>query len=266
MSTRSPANLARKAYHSGRRWIHPVVDSFLPVTYTSAECRRRIQVLDPSGARSYPVSNPDTDRRVVGLAASLGVDADMALQHLEEARRVEIDKATATDQPDLASPMCSEDRYATYVVARCVAPTVAVETGIAHGISSACLLAAMETGGTGKLISIEIDDDPRIGQCVPASLRHRWVTHTGSSLELLSGILAEQQTIDLFLHDSDHRYRHVWRELELAWPYVRPGGVICAHDILHNNAFPRFVQKHESEIAAWFGSINFGVIRKTADH
>ncbi len=257
-----PATLARKAYHTGRRLVHPVVDSFLPVTYTGEECRRRIQGLDPEGSRGNPEPNPETDARIVRLAAVLGVEEATALRYLDEARRVRLADVEPGDGPDLASPMCHEDRYATYVVTRIAAPRLAFETGIAHGISSAYILAAMEVGGAGELVSLEIDDDPRIGQYVPKSLRHRWTTRTGSSLDLLPPLLESRRPIDLFLHDSDHTYHHVWRELALVWAYLGPGGIVCTHDILHNNAFPRFVQKHESQIDAWAGSVNFGVLRK----
>jgi predicted O-methyltransferase YrrM len=257
-----PATLARKVYHIGQRLAHPVVDSFLPVTYTREECRRRIQALDPRGSRSNPESNPDTDERMIRLATALGVEKATAPEYLDQARRVRLAEVEPSDGPDLASPMCHEDRYATYLVTRIAAPRLAIETGIAHGISSAHILAAMQAGDVGRLISIEIDSDPRIGQYVPESLRHRWTRCTGSSLEVLPQLLESHHPIDLFLHDSDHNYHHVWRELNIVWPYLRSGGIVCAHDILHSNAFPRFVQKHESEIDAWVGSVNFGLIRK----
>ena len=74
-----------QAGRGGRRLVHPVVDSFLPVTYSPAECRRRIQRLDPTGARNDPNANRYTDRRIVRLAAELGVDEALALKYLDEA-------------------------------------------------------------------------------------------------------------------------------------------------------------------------------------
>ena len=42
---------------------------------------------------------------------------------------------------------------------------------------------------------------------------------------------------DLFLHDSLHTYRNMRRELEVAWPHLRAGGVILADDVERNHAF-----------------------------
>jgi hypothetical protein len=66
----------------------------------------------------------------------------------------------------------------------------------------------------------------------------------------------------MFVHDSLHAYHHAQREFELVWPHIAPGGVLCAHDILENNAFPRFVRRHGHEIGAWATGINLGLIRK----
>lgn len=167
--------------------------------------------------------------------------------------------------------MCFEDRYAAYAITRALAPTRVVETGIAHGVSSTYILAALAandasnaTGGLGcsRLVSIDRSDDPRIGQMVPLEFHDRWTTHIGNSLDLLPDILAELGTIDLFIHDSLHHYRHVRSEFDLVWPHLRPGGVLMAHDILQNNAFPRFIHRHRNEIDLSLTNINLGLLRK----
>jgi len=159
--------------------------------------------------------------------------------------------------------MCFEDRYAAYTITRALAPNRVVETGIAHGVSSTYILAALAAeGAQGSLISIDRSDDPRIGQMVPLEFHDRWTTHIGNSLDLLPDILAELGTIDLFIHDSLHHYRHVRSEFDLVWPHLRPGGVLMAHDILQNNAFPRFLHRHRTEIDVSLTNINLGLIRK----
>ncbi|UCE59289.1 MAG: class I SAM-dependent methyltransferase [Phycisphaerales bacterium] len=259
----SASTMARSVYDHGCRVLHPVIDSFVPVTYTGIECRERIRRLDPTGARSESRSNHHTDARIIELGAKLGVDEATVERYLTEARSVRLADVSPNEAAHLASPMCHEDRYTTYVITRIARPELAIETGIAHGISSAYVLAAMEAGNRGRLISIELDHDPHIGGHVPAGLRSRWNTCWGNSLQLLPDLVALQGPLDLFLHDSDHNYRHVWREFEIVWPHIRPGSLLCAHDVLHNNAFPRFVRKHRASIDAWASSINFGVIRKS---
>lgn len=257
-----PALTARSLYHWSRRLVHPLVDSFLPITYTPHEYRARKAELDPAGARSSAKRNPHTTDRITRIGSLLSMDPSKTMGILDEARNIRLANGGSDHAPQLASPMCCEDRFATYVVTRVLAPEVVVETGVAHGASSAYVLSAINATGHGCLISIELSDDPDVGRLVPKKLRSRWDLRRGHSLIVLPRVLAERGPIDMFVHDSWHRCRHVTRELELVWPHLSPGGVMCVHDILANNAFPRFVRRHRDEIAGSIGSVNFGVIRK----
>lgn len=254
---------AQMLYLGARRLVHPVIDSFLPVTYTADKVRARKRRLDPTGARSERSIGPESITRILGLADVLHCDQDRLRSFITDAGRVSHMPVPKSDLPDLTSPMCWEDRYTLYVATRAVAPRVAVETGIAHGISSAFILGAMEDAGRGTLTSVEIvDDDARIGQAVPHQWRSRWRVLFGDSLTVLPAVLANCAGLDMFVHDSRHDYPYAWREFELAWAHLSPGGLLCAHDILENNAFPRFVHKYKREIAAWGSGINLGLIRK----
>ncbi len=242
--------------------MHPLVDSFLPVNYTPHEFRAQKARLDPDDSRSSPKRNPRTTGRITEIGAVMGVDPSRVMDILDEARNIRMAQETSKRAAKLASPMCCEDRYAMYVVTRSIQPEVVVETGVAHGSSSTYVLAGLEATGRGSLISIELSDDPNVGGMIPKKLRARWELKRGHSLELLPGVLAEHGPIDMFVHDSWHRCRHVTRELELVWPHLAPGGVMCVHDILANNAFPRFLGRHASEIVGSIASVNFGLIRK----
>ena len=257
-----PVLAAKSLYHWSRRMVHPLVDSFLPVNYTPHEFRAQKARLDPDDSRSSPKRNPHTTGRITEIGAVLGVDPSRIMEMLDEARNVRMAEGTSDQAVKLASPMCCEDRYAIYVVTRATEPKVVVETGVAHGASSTYVLAGLEAGGRGSLISIELSDDPNIGGMIPKKLRARWKLKQGHSLDVLPGVLSEHGPIGMFVHDSWHSYRHVTRELELVWPHLSPGGVICVHDILANNAFPRFLRRYASEIAGSIASVNFGLIRK----
>ena len=257
------ADAVEKLHLTARRLVHPLIDSFLPVTYTAQKVRSRKRRLDPRGARSRRRIGPESATRILGLADVLDCDQNRIKSFLEEAGRVGYAPIPKSSLPDLTPPMCWEDRYTLYVATRATTPGVAVETGIAHGISSAFILAAMEKADRGSLTSIEIiDDDSRIGQAVPPQWRSRWHVRFGDSLTVLPPVLAERGSIDMFVHDSRHDYSYVWREFEMAWPHLSSGGMLCAHDILENNAFPRFVRKRKREIAAWGSGVNLGLIRK----
>ncbi len=260
MSSAVPS--AHRLYRHARRLVHPCVDAVFAVTYLPEEIAERKRCLDPMGTRQVPEPNGDTNRRVIAMASALGIDPADARRFLAEARDVHARFGDRGADPGLASPMCYEDRYTTYVMTRAFAPEFVVETGIAYGVSSTYILAAMERNGRGSLTSIEILDDPKIGQLVPLGLRGRWKKRSGDSLSILPEVLADQPVLDMFVHDSFHHHRHMWREFELAWSGLTPGGTILAHDILENNAFRRFVRKNRRDVDAWSVGVNCGVIRK----
>ena len=255
---------ARRIYDLTLDVVHPLVDAFLPVTYTTNKVRRHKRRLDPHNARSRRELHPDTLARLWRIADALGLGAKETEAAVREAGDVTLPDAARDDTAALASPMCFEDRCTIYLVGRAVRPSVAVETGVANGVSSAYLLAAMDTIGRGELHSVELSNDPRVGQLIPDAFRSRWHLHTGGSLDVLPGLFAKTGPIDLFIHDSLHLCSHMEREFALAWAHLRPGGVLCSHDILTTNAFPRFVRTRRSEIETWVAGVNFGVVRKRA--
>lgn len=120
-----------------------------------------------------------------------------------------------------------------------------VETGVAHGFTSRCILEALERNGDGQLSSIDrppLDPDTRarIGIAVPPHLRCRWNLIAGSSRRCLPALLSRLGTIDLFIHDSLHTERNVRFELDRAWAALRPGGVMVVDDIDSNAGFGSF--------------------------
>ncbi|HEV2035660.1 MAG TPA: class I SAM-dependent methyltransferase [Candidatus Dormibacteraeota bacterium] len=170
----------------------------------------------------------------------------------------------ATYNADRALARCA------YVVCRLVRPTVAVETGVAYGVTSAYILAALEVNSHGTLHSIDLPplggDASWIGALVPERLRSRWRLHVGLSRAKLPEILA-LGPVDFFLHDSLHTYSTMRWELTSAWASLRDGGAMIADDIQSNDAFREVSAGTEvaravairSETKA--GSV-FGVIRR----
>ena len=51
------------------------------------------------------------------------------------------------------------------------------------------------------------------------------------------------QSIDMFVHDSSHSYRHMLWEFRQSWPRLCDGGLLVSHDVQMNAAFPEFVAK-----------------------
>jgi hypothetical protein len=136
---------------------------------------------------------------------------------------------------------------ALWLLVRHLRPTNVVETGVAHGVTSRFILEALERNGEGRLCSIdrpplEREWQEQVGFAVDPRLRHGWSYIRGSSRQRLPGLLAQLVGIDIFVHDSLHSERNVRFEIDSAWPFLRPGGVIVVDDIDVNNGFRSFTQ------------------------
>jgi len=135
-----------------------------------------------------------------------------------------------------------------WCIARHLEPAHVIETGVAHGVSSRCILEALERNGRGHLWSIDLppltirERRREIAAAVPEDRRERWTYVEGSSRTRLRGLLRELGEIQLFWHDSWHSTRNTRWELETAWPALVPGGLAGADDIDHNWGFEQFEQ------------------------
>lgn len=150
-----------------------------------------------------------------------------------------------------------------YVAVRALRPSVVLETGVAAGVSTASILAALERNGMGELHSIDLpnyekaylpplDKEPAAilpegrttGFLVPEALRYRWHLHLGNTRQVLPNLLSNLHRIDLFLHDSEHTYDTMSFEYEIVWPHLQPGGLLLSDDVTWNGAFPDFCKLH----------------------
>ncbi len=135
-------------------------------------------------------------------------------------------------------------RAMLYALVRHYQPRVVVETGGNLGMASSFILKAMHDNGTvdGKLYSIERSRKIVPGAIIPEEIKAPYVPLQGAVEDLLKDERIPGE-IDLFLHDSTHRYDHMTMEFEQFWPRLRPGGVLVSHDVNMNAAFTDFVSK-----------------------
>jgi hypothetical protein len=139
---------------------------------------------------------------------------------------------------------------AAWCLVRHSGPERVVETGVGRGLTTRTILAALEAKGAGHLWSV--DQPPPLspalrrqtGAAVPAYLRSRWSYVRGSSRRKLPGVVADVESVDLFVHDSMHTTRNVEFELQCVWPALRGGGAVLVDDIDMNRAFQRFTAEH----------------------
>ena len=139
---------------------------------------------------------------------------------------------------------------AIWALIRHTRPNIVIETGVAHGVTSRFILEALARNGAGNLWSIDLppvnpETRQEVGIAVgDTAVRNRWSYIAGTSRRRLPALLAQLRQVDLFIHDSMHSARNVAFEMELAWKYLNPGGMIVVDDIDINPAFKAFAERH----------------------
>jgi len=134
------------------------------------------------------------------------------------------------------------DCATVYALTRWLRPAVVVESGGFIGMSSAFILKALadENLTTARLYSIELSEECEQGALVPEELRPQFVPMRGKVEDFLQSDELPP-SIDLFLHDSSHSYKHMLWEFQQFWPRLRDGGLLVSHDVQMNAAFPEFI-------------------------
>ena len=138
-----------------------------------------------------------------------------------------------------------------YLMVRAQRPDHVVETGVRPGYSTAWLLAALDANGSGELTSIGPGPtagrspgvrDVSVGQFVPPSLRTRWTLVLGNTEETVTRTVGGRKDVDLFLYDNGPELARARFELRAAWSALSPRGILLAHHIDANTAWPEFVR------------------------
>jgi predicted O-methyltransferase YrrM len=151
------------------------------------------------------------------------------------------------DRPGSEGVMGALDCATLYGLTRWLRPAVVVESGGFIGMSSAFILKAFADANlaTSKLYSIEWSEDCEQGALIPDGLRSAsggFVPMRGKVEDFLKRDQLPR-SIDMFLHDSSHSYRHMLWEFRQFWPRLRDGGLLVSHDVQMNAAFPEFIAR-----------------------
>ncbi len=152
-------------------------------------------------------------------------------------------------------------RILLYCLVRHMKPKLVVETGVYYGGNSVFILAALEENKKGKLFSIDYPQvlmnsqakskrHPWVGDSevyekiyqpgfiIPEILRTRFNLIVGDSLKEIPKLTGK---IDLFIHDSEHTFKHVQSELNLIWKNLSNNALAYIDDIDWSNGFYSFV-------------------------
>jgi hypothetical protein len=176
-----------------------------------------------------------------GLAAELaGIDARLALRGLRPGR------STYGYYSDADAALCG----AIWCTVLHTGPRAVIETGVAHGVSSQIVLAALARNDSGHLWSIDLPHPLRTGLrgltgiAVADHHKSRWSYVEGPSRQRLPPVLAEVGQLGLFIHDSLHTARNTLFEMEQAATVMAPCGVMLIDDIFEHDGFASFANRH----------------------
>jgi len=136
---------------------------------------------------------------------------------------------------------------AIWCLIRHLKPQKVVETGVAHGVTSRCVLEALSRNGNGRLWSIDLPPIDKfwrkqVGAAVGDGFGDQWTYIEGSSRRRLPELLAHLGRIDLFIHDSLHSERNVRFELDRACAAMGPHGAMVVDDVDANWGFHTFTR------------------------
>lgn len=141
-----------------------------------------------------------------------------------------------------------------YLMTRALQPELVVETGVAAGIVSACVLAALERNGRGRLVSIDLPPLggtwESVGRAIPDGLRPRWTAVRGSGVRRLRSTLDGLPPVGLFIQDSLFTRRNSLEEYAQVLPHLADRSAIIANAIQHSDAFDFLVKKTQPAVHA----------------
>ncbi len=217
----------------------------------------------PNLERSSPYSTQEWTDVVANLSSALGEDLHA---FISERARIEIfeevvsTKRNKIEHGPFRASYNGDRRLADlcYAVCRALKPQVALETGVAYGVTSAYILQAMAMNGRGVLHSIDLPPvaalDPSkesyVGILVPARLRERWRLHRGTSARILPRLLPELGSIDMAVLDSRFTYVVKFEEMRLLRPALAPNSVLIADDVDRSAAFTDWVSMSKPVVSA----------------
>ncbi len=138
-----------------------------------------------------------------------------------------------------------ETQRLLYVLVRARQPQLVVETGVADGMSTRLITEGLTRNQHGLLHSCDVLDD--VGALVlnhPTARRlklHILPWPYGRHLDRLCATLSP---VDIFIHDSNHQYHNARYEYEVAWKFLRAGGLLVSDDVDAANAFAHVCKIH----------------------
>jgi predicted O-methyltransferase YrrM len=170
------------------------------------------------------------------------------------------------------------DAQFLYWIVRRLKPKTILQTGVSNGLSSAFMMLALAKNGAegslhgvdvpaifdpadpmwtrqGAVFGFVIPEGKTSGWMVPDIYRDRFEVQIGDAKKLLPPLVDRLAAVDMFYHDSDHRYNHMMFEFEQAKRKLAPNGVVVADDISWNASLWDFADKYRLPSYNYCGSM-----------
>jgi predicted O-methyltransferase YrrM len=226
------------------------------------------RAVDPFRARPSEIPRP-LEEIVAELSSALGRDVAACLAE-DGLAEIEAQVHERTDRlgSDLPFPLAYNGAPSlaklSYALCRLLRPATVLETGVAYGVSSSFVLKALALNGVGELHSVDRAPvrpgvERYIGALVPDDLRDRWTLHRGSSRRVLPRLLPQLRELSVFVHDSQHTYSNISRELRTVTPYLTRPGAVVVDDPVGNRAFEHWTERARPAFAAVVATDMVGV-------
>jgi hypothetical protein len=181
---------------------------------------------------------------------ALGVDPSDAFRRFESWRSTLLHVVEQSEQQDEGVGIAAAEGLVLFALVRALRPEYVIETGIATGVSTSFICAALIENGTGNLYSIDLPPEMTAGVihadgsrspsrgpgwAVPKTItaamgdRHKIILEDVTTA--LPTLLARLPRVDIFLHDDLHTPDHMYWEYDLVWPRLSAGGALVSDDI-----------------------------------
>jgi hypothetical protein len=173
---------------------------------------------------------------------ALHTDADIAALRDEHATtRAALQQRRQSERLVYGDTFAVQDgtSFVLHAMIRLERPIHVLETGVADGVSSYVMLAALALNGEGTLHSTDIRPDAGV-LVEDASRWDRFLLDRRFPARSLATYVSSLPDLDLFVHDSLHRRSWHLRELRLAYERLRPGGILASDDVDSSFAFRDF--------------------------
>ncbi|MCV0437832.1 MAG: class I SAM-dependent methyltransferase [Hydrogenophaga sp.] len=130
-------------------------------------------------------------------------------------------------------------RLGWYAFIRCLKPQVIIETGVDHGVGACVITSALmrnaAEGHAGRYYGTELRESA--GKLLGGEYAHFGQILYGDSIESLQQF---DQTIDLFINDSDHSADYEYREYQTIVGKLSPNGLILGDNSHVTDKLSRF--------------------------